>query len=135
MLCTPWHHCVNANASSTLRRSLHTIHKRLHILLHERLQMQVMGPHRFNPDIPIPAEATAIHGITDADVATCPKFGDAAAVEYMHFMQDCDLHGFNARRFDVLLIRWAAAANTCSAAAELATASQQRSSSDAVRHF
>uniref|UniRef100_A0A383W7N1 Exonuclease domain-containing protein n=1 Tax=Tetradesmus obliquus TaxID=3088 RepID=A0A383W7N1_TETOB len=67
--------------------------------------MQVLGPHRFNPDIPIPAEATAIHGITDADVATCPKFGDAAAVEYMHFMQDCDLHGFNARRFDVLLIR------------------------------
>lgn len=75
MLCTPWHHCVNANASSTLRRSLHTIHKRLHILLHERLQMQVMGPHRFNPDIPIPAEATAIHGITDADVAPAQSLG------------------------------------------------------------
>src|SRR5579872_3732343 len=34
---------------------------------------------RINPTVPIPAEATAIHGITDADVAACPKFEDLAA--------------------------------------------------------
>ena len=30
--------------------------------------------HRVNPEIPIPAEVTAIHGITDADVVHEPKF-------------------------------------------------------------
>ena len=29
---------------------------------------------RINPDMPIPAEVTAIHGISDADVANEPKF-------------------------------------------------------------
>ena len=29
---------------------------------------------RINPEIPIPAEATAVHGITDADVANCRTF-------------------------------------------------------------
>ncbi len=29
---------------------------------------------RVNPGVPIPAEATAIHGITDADVADEPPF-------------------------------------------------------------
>lgn len=29
---------------------------------------------RINPQMPIPAEATAIHHITDADVADCPTF-------------------------------------------------------------
>lgn len=33
---------------------------------------------RFKPSIPIPAEATAIHGITDADVADCPAFSACA---------------------------------------------------------
>jgi len=30
--------------------------------------------HRINPEIPIPAETTAIHGITDDDVAGEPVF-------------------------------------------------------------
>ena len=30
--------------------------------------------NRVNPGVPIPAEATAIHGITDADVASEPTF-------------------------------------------------------------
>ena len=33
---------------------------------------------RLNPGIPIPAGATAIHGITDADVADAPGFADIA---------------------------------------------------------
>lgn len=34
--------------------------------------------YRFNPGIPIPAEATAVHGITDADVQAFPPFLGAA---------------------------------------------------------
>ena len=33
---------------------------------------------RLNPQMPIPPGATAIHGITDADVADCPVFADIA---------------------------------------------------------
>ena len=30
--------------------------------------------YRINPEMPIPPQATAVHGISDADVADCPKF-------------------------------------------------------------
>jgi DNA polymerase III subunit epsilon len=33
---------------------------------------------RVNPGVPIPAEATAIHGVSDAMVAKAPKFAEAA---------------------------------------------------------
>lgn len=33
---------------------------------------------RFRPTTPIPAEATAVHGITDADVLECPSFAACA---------------------------------------------------------
>ena len=33
---------------------------------------------RLNPQMPIPPSATAIHGISDADVAACPVFADIA---------------------------------------------------------
>ena len=33
---------------------------------------------RLNPQIPIPAAASAVHGIYDADVADCPFFADIA---------------------------------------------------------
>ena len=29
---------------------------------------------RINPEMPIPAEASAVHGIYDADIADCPTF-------------------------------------------------------------
>ena len=43
--------------------------------------------HRLNPGIPIPAEATAIHGITDADVANEYSFRQVARslVAYLGF--------------------------------------------------
>lgn len=56
--------------------------------------------HRVNPCIPIPAKTTAIHGITDADIADEPKFEDLAPNLYI-FLNDCDLAGFNSNRFDV----------------------------------
>jgi len=56
--------------------------------------------HRVNPGIPIPAKTTAIHGITDEDVANEPTFADLAPNLFI-FLNDCDLAGFNSNRFDV----------------------------------
>ena len=58
---------------------------------------------RINPGIPIPPEATAIHGITDEDVKDCPKFKDIAKSLAM-LIEDCDLAGFNSNRFDIPLL-------------------------------
>lgn len=58
---------------------------------------------RLNPERPIPAEATAVHHITDEDVATAPTFKQMA-----HDIADafigCDIGGFNSNRFDVPLL-------------------------------
>jgi DNA polymerase-3 subunit epsilon len=58
---------------------------------------------RINPGRPIPEEATAVHGIGDADVATAPLFRDVAR-ELLEFLGDADLAGYNVRRFDVPLL-------------------------------
>jgi DNA polymerase-3 subunit epsilon len=55
---------------------------------------------RFNPGMPIPPEATAVHGITDADVADEPPFS-ARARSLAELLENCDLSGFNLRRFDL----------------------------------
>lgn len=49
---------------------------------------------RFNPGIPIPPEATAVHGITDADVAGCGPFAsDALGLAIQ--VRGCDVIGYN----------------------------------------
>lgn len=58
---------------------------------------------RFHPEMPIPAEATAIHHIADADVVGCPPFREKAA-QIAELLQDCDLAGFNVARFDIPLL-------------------------------
>lgn len=58
---------------------------------------------RLNPTRPISAEATAVHGINDADLAGCPTFADVAA-DIAQFMEGADLTGFNIERFDVPLL-------------------------------
>lgn len=58
---------------------------------------------RVNPGCPIPAEATAIHHITDEDVADKPSFAEIAAVLADSFA-GCDLAGFNSNRFDIPLL-------------------------------
>ncbi len=56
--------------------------------------------HRFNPETPIPTEAIAIHGITDADVAEEPAFRQYAK-SVRDFLEDCDIAGFNVIKFDL----------------------------------
>ena len=56
--------------------------------------------HRVNPGVPIPAETTAIHGITDTDVAEEPTFRQYAK-SLQDFLIGCDISGFNAITFDL----------------------------------
>ncbi len=58
---------------------------------------------RINPGIPIPAEATAVHHITDADVADEPSFKQIAK-SLAEMFKDCDIAGFNSNRFDIPLL-------------------------------
>lgn len=55
---------------------------------------------RLNPGVPIPAAATAIHGIADADVADCPSFSQVAA-GLLRFVGRADLAGYNLKDFDL----------------------------------
>src|SRR5438046_1469859 len=55
---------------------------------------------RVNPGMPIPAAATAVHGITDEDVASCSPFTEIAS-PLADFLTDCDLAGFNLKKFDL----------------------------------
>jgi DNA polymerase-3 subunit epsilon len=56
--------------------------------------------HRVNPGVPIPAEATAVHGISDADVAKEPAFRQYAK-SIRDFLEGCDIAGFNVIKFDL----------------------------------
>jgi DNA polymerase-3 subunit epsilon len=55
---------------------------------------------RVNPGMPIPPAATAVHGITDEDVANSPAFTEIAA-PLADFLMNCDLAGFNLKKFDL----------------------------------
>lgn len=58
---------------------------------------------RVNPGIPIPREASLVHGIYDADVANEPRFFEL--VNEVHtFIKDADLGGYNILKFDVPLL-------------------------------
>lgn len=58
---------------------------------------------RVNPGMPIPAEATAIHHITDDDVKDKPTFRQVAQ-ELANEFQGADLAGFNSNRFDIPML-------------------------------
>ncbi len=61
---------------------------------------QIIRVRRFNPEMPIPAEATRVHGISDADVADEAPFRRRAAA-LANLLAPCDLAGFNIRGFDL----------------------------------
>ncbi len=58
---------------------------------------------RLNPTIPIPIEASKIHGIYDEDVMTAPTFKEKAK-EIFELLDPCDLAGFNSNKFDVPML-------------------------------
>jgi DNA polymerase-3 subunit epsilon len=58
---------------------------------------------KVNPGIPIPEETTAIHGISDEDVANEPKFEELAP-KINAMIKGCDLAGYNSNRFDIPLL-------------------------------
>ncbi len=62
-----------------------------------------MKVRRVNPEMPIPKEASDIHGITDEDIKEAPTFSKIAKSLYI-MLQDCDLAGYNSNRFDVPLL-------------------------------
>lgn len=59
--------------------------------------------HRVNPEMHIPEEATAVHHISDADVANCPRFKQLAK-SLAKYMEGCDIAGFNSNRFDIPML-------------------------------
>ena len=56
-----------------------------------------------NPEIEIPKEVIAIHGITNEKVVTEPTFKELAN-EINVLIDGCDLAGFNSNRFDIPLL-------------------------------
>ncbi|MCB9187246.1 MAG: 3'-5' exonuclease [Flavobacteriales bacterium] len=56
-----------------------------------------------NPGVPIPAEASSVHGITNEKVADKPSFKELAPT-IVEFIGDADLSGYNCLKFDVPLL-------------------------------
>lgn len=64
---------------------------------------EIRKHHLVNPVIPIPPDSTAIHGITNEDVATQPTFKEVAK-ELARFLEGCDVGGYNILKFDLPLL-------------------------------
>lgn len=62
------------------------------------------GSFLYNPEMPIPAAASAVHGISDAGVREAPLFVEKAE-ELLAIFKDCYLSGFNIAGFDLPLIK------------------------------
>lgn len=56
-----------------------------------------------NPEMTIPEEAIAVHGISNEKVANEPTFRERSR-EIWNMIKDCDLAGFNSDRFDIPLL-------------------------------
>ncbi|MBO4995144.1 MAG: 3'-5' exonuclease [Muribaculaceae bacterium] len=64
---------------------------------------EIERTRRINPEMPIPAEATAVHHITDSDVADAPKFSQIAK-DLARMFEGSDIAGFNSNRFDIPML-------------------------------
>lgn len=56
-----------------------------------------------NPEMPIPKEVVAIHGISDEKVANEPTFKELSS-QVHDMIKGCDLGGYNSNRFDIPLL-------------------------------
>ncbi len=66
-------------------------------------ETQDQRTYLINPTIPIPEEATMIHGISDDDIKDKPTFGDIGH-ELLNYLNNCDLAGYNSNKFDIPLL-------------------------------
>ena len=64
---------------------------------------RLVRTRRLNPEMPIPSEATAVHGIGDDDVRDAPTFRQVAR-SLLEVLEGADLAGFNVRRFDIPIL-------------------------------
>lgn len=69
----------------------------------ETLVLRVRPTDAMGRTVHIPEVTTAIHGITDADVADKPSFRELAPT-IAEFIGDADLAGYNSNKFDVPLL-------------------------------
>lgn len=58
---------------------------------------------RINPEMPIPAAASAVHNIYDEDVKNEPTFRQISKA-LLQIFEGCDIAGFNSNKFDVPLL-------------------------------
>lgn len=58
---------------------------------------------RVNPEMPIPAAVSKIHGIYDQDVAACKTFKQLAP-ELLKFIGNADFAGFNSNKYDIPML-------------------------------
>ena len=65
---------------------------------------KIVRHRRVNPGIPIPPDATEVHGISDQDVANEPEFKYIAAA-LSELLEGCDLGGFGIVQYDMPLLR------------------------------
>jgi len=65
--------------------------------------MYEVKTRRINPGIPIPHQATAVHGITDEDVKDCPRFREIAK-SLAAYIEGCDFGGYNSNKFDIPIL-------------------------------
>ena len=56
-----------------------------------------------NPEMPIPAGASEVHGISDEMVKDAPTFKQVAN-ELKQMLDGCDIAGYNSNRFDIPLL-------------------------------
>ncbi|MCS6969170.1 MAG: 3'-5' exonuclease [Cytophagales bacterium] len=64
---------------------------------------KIIKQMRINPTIPIPLEASLIHGIYDEDVKDKPTFKQVAK-ELANFLEGADLAGFSILKFDLPML-------------------------------
>lgn len=55
---------------------------------------------RVNPEMPIPAESSEIHGIYDKDIKDAPTLKEILP-QLEDFLKDCDIAGYNSNKFDL----------------------------------
>ncbi len=59
--------------------------------------------YKVNPEVPIPAETSKIHGIYDEDVKDEPNF-KALSGKIIQLIKGADLAGYNSNRFDIPML-------------------------------